>query len=54
VLVGHIVPLGMVLGRSLDQGEFQEGGFAIFAPGEGIGRELGMLSADSLWAAAGV
>jgi phosphohistidine phosphatase SixA len=51
VLVGHIVPLGMVLGRGLAQAEYPEGGFAIFAPG---GRLMGVLSAETLFAAAGV
>jgi phosphohistidine phosphatase SixA len=51
VLVGHIVPLGMALGRSLSQAEYPEGGLAIFAPG---GRLLGVLSAESLSAAGGV
>jgi len=51
ILVGHIVPLGMALGRSLAQAEFPEGGFAVFAPG---GRLAGMLAAETLWAAAGV
>lgn len=51
VLVGHIVPLGMMLGRPLAQAEYPEGGMAVFAPG---GRLLGILSAESLGAAAGV
>ena len=51
VLVGHIVPLGMMLGRPLAQAEYPEGGMAVFAPG---GRLLGILSAESLAAAAGV
>ncbi len=44
VLVGHIVPLGMVLGRSLGQAEYPEGGSAVFAP-SGL---LGILSAEAL------
>lgn len=50
VLVGHIVPLGMALGRSLAQAEYPEGAMAIFAPG---GRLLGILPAETLIAAAG-
>lgn len=50
VLVGHIVPLGMALGRSLAQAEYPEGALAIFAPG---GRLVGILPADALIAAAG-
>ncbi|MDP3415916.1 histidine phosphatase family protein [Falsiroseomonas sp.] len=45
VLVGHIVPLGMVLGRGLSQAEYPEGALAIFAPG---GRLLGVLAAETL------
>ncbi len=51
VLVGHIVPLGMMLGRGLAQDEFPEGGFAVFAPG---GALRGTLSAETLWEAAGL
>jgi len=53
VLVGHIVPLGMMLGRSLSQDEFPEGGMAVFAPGT-TGRLLGILAAETIWAAAAV
>ncbi|MBU8537791.1 histidine phosphatase family protein [Roseomonas tokyonensis] len=45
VLVGHIVPLGMVLGRGLSQAEYPEGALAIFAPQAGL---LGMLAAETL------
>lgn len=51
VLVGHIVPLGMALGRSLTQAEHPEGSLAIFAPG---GHWLGVLDAQTLFAAAAV
>jgi phosphohistidine phosphatase SixA len=44
ILVGHIVPLGMVLGRSLAQAEYPEGSFAVFAGG-GL---RGMLAAETL------
>lgn len=38
VLVGHIVPLGLILGRSLSQVEFPEGAVAVFRPrGAGLG-----------------
>ena len=50
VLVGHIVPLGMALGRNLSQAEYPEGGLAVFAPG---GRMLGILGPQTLFAAAG-
>ena len=53
VLVGHIVPLGMMLGRPLSQGEYPEGSLAVFAPGA-TGRLLGVLAAETLWAAASV
>jgi phosphohistidine phosphatase SixA len=48
VLVGHIVPLGMMLGRGLAQAEFPEGSFAVFAPNRGL---RGILAAETLWAA---
>ena len=32
VLVGHIVPLGLILGRGLSQAEFPEGGMGVFRP----------------------
>jgi len=51
VLVGHIVPLGMMLGRGLAQAEFPEGSFAVFTPGRGL---RGILAAETLWAAAAV
>lgn len=47
VLVGHIVPLGMVMGRSLGQAEFPEGCLAVFRPGAGF---LGFLPAEALGA----
>ena len=50
VLVGHIVPLGMMLGRGLSQAEYPEGALAIFAP-TGL---LGILPAEDFWVAAGV
>uniref|UniRef100_UPI0022EB55D6 histidine phosphatase family protein n=1 Tax=Falsiroseomonas oryzae TaxID=2766473 RepID=UPI0022EB55D6 len=53
ILVGHIVPLGMVLGRGLAQAEYPEGSLAVFAPGEPAGRLLGILDAATLAAAAG-
>jgi phosphohistidine phosphatase SixA len=51
VLVGHIVPLGMMLGRGLAQAEFPEGGVAVFAPCGVLG---GRPAAETLRAAAGV
>jgi phosphohistidine phosphatase SixA len=52
-LVGHIVPLGMVLGRSLGQAEFAEGTLAVFRPG-GVAPDLmGFLHAGQLIAASG-
>ena len=47
ILVGHIVPLGMVLGRGLGQAEFPEGSFAIF----GEAGLRGFLPAEALIAA---
>jgi phosphohistidine phosphatase SixA len=53
ILVGHIVPLGMVLGRGLAQAEYPEGSLAVFAPAEAAGRLLGILAAEDLATAAG-
>jgi phosphohistidine phosphatase SixA len=49
ILVGHIVPLGMVLGRGLAQAEYPEGSLAVF----GAAGLQGILAAERLWAAAG-
>jgi phosphohistidine phosphatase SixA len=53
ILVGHIVPLGMVLGRSLGQAEFAEGTLALFRPGGTEPALMGFLHARQLIAAAG-
>jgi phosphohistidine phosphatase SixA len=53
ILVGHIVPLGMVLGRSLAQAEFLEGALAVFRPGVGEASLLGIVTAEVLIATAG-
>lgn len=45
VLVGHIVPLGLILGRGLAQQEFPEGGMAVFRPGWSF---LGFVAAEQL------
>jgi phosphohistidine phosphatase SixA len=52
ILVGHIVPLGMILGRPLTQAEFPEGALAVFRPGAAA-LLLGILPAEALIAAAG-
>lgn len=49
VMVGHIVPLGMVLGRGLAQEEFPEGATGVFRPrGAGRWEHLGFARADQL------
>jgi broad specificity phosphatase PhoE len=48
VLVGHIVPLGLVLGRSLAQAEFPEGSMSLFQPEGGGWRHLGFVRAEQL------
>ena len=52
VLVGHIVPLGMILGRSLSQEEFPEGSLGLFRPEGGAWRFLGFVPAEALIEAA--
>jgi len=49
VLVGHIVPLGLVLGRGLAQAEFPEGAMGVFRPAGGARSEhLGFVRAEQL------
>ncbi len=48
VLVGHIVPLGGVLGRGLGQQEFAEGTMGMFRPGGGTWEFLGFVTAEAL------
>ena len=52
VLVGHIVPLGMILSRSLAQAEFPEGSLALFRPEAGRWEFLGIIPAEVLIGAA--
>lgn len=48
VLVGHIVPMGMILGRGLSQAEFPEGAFGIFRPRGGAWDFLGFVRAEQI------
>lgn len=48
VMVGHIVPLGMVLGRGLAQGEFPEGSMGVFRPLGARWEHLGFVRAEQL------
>jgi len=54
VLVGHIVPLGMILGRGLAQQEFPEGAAGIFRPRGADWEFLGFFRAEQLIRAAGI
>ena len=54
VMVGHIVPLGMILGRGLAQQEFPEGAAGVFRPRGADWDFLGFFRADQLIGAAGV
>ncbi len=51
VLVGHIYPLAMILGRSVSQSEFPEGGLAVFAPSSGAPDFLGFVTPAELLSA---
>ncbi len=52
VFVGHIVPLGLILGRNLAQEAFPEGALALLRP-DGTGfAELGIVAAETLIEAA--
>lgn len=53
VMVGHIVPLGMILGRGLAQAEFPEGAMGVFRPRGADWEFLGFVTAEQLIAAAG-
>ena len=52
VMVGHIVPLGMILGRGLAQAEFPEGAIGLFRPDGTRWQFLGFVTAEQLIAAA--
>lgn len=54
VMVGHIVPLGMILGRSLAQQEFPEGSAGVFRPRGTDWEFLGFFRAEQLIQAAGL
>ncbi|UPY38699.1 histidine phosphatase family protein [Sediminicoccus sp. KRV36] len=53
VMIGHIVPLGMILGRGLAQQEFPEGAAGVFRPGGADWAFLGFFRAEQLIALAG-
>ncbi len=48
VMVGHTVPLGMVLGRDLAQQEFPEGAMGVFRPLGTRWEHLGFVRAEQL------
>jgi len=54
IMVGHIVPLGMVLGRGLAQQEFPEGAAGVFRPRGQDWEHLGFFRAEQLIQAAGL
>lgn len=54
VMVGHIVPLGMILGRGLAQAEFPEGSAGVFRPRGGEWEFMGFFRAEQLIALAGM
>lgn len=54
VMVGHIVPLGMILGRGLAQEEFPEGSMGVFRPRGSDWQHLGFLRAEQFIRAAGL
>jgi len=54
VMVGHIVPLRMILGRGLAQEEFPEGAAGVFRPHGADWDFLGFFRAEQLIGAAGV
>lgn len=52
ILVGHIAPLGIIMGRSFSQAEFPEGSLALFRPEGSSWRFLGVVSAETVIGAA--
>lgn len=54
VMIGHIVPLGMILGRGLAQAEFPEGSMGLFRPRGADWEFLGFVTAEQLIGAAGL
>ena len=53
ILAGHILLLGMVLGRPLAQAEFPKGALAVFRPGSGEAAPSGIVTAEEIISAAG-
>lgn len=54
IMVGHIVPLGMILGRGLAQEEFPEGSAGVFRPLGSRWEHLGFIRAEQFLRAAGL
>lgn len=54
VFVGHIVPFGMIVGRSFSQAAFPEGSVGITRPRAGQMEFVGVVSAEALIRAAGM
>lgn len=52
VMVGHIVPLGIILGRGLAQAEFPEGAMGVFRPRGADWAFLGFIRAEQIIGAA--
>jgi phosphohistidine phosphatase SixA len=51
VFVGHIIPFGLILGRSLAQAEFPEGAIGLLRPDGARFVELGIVPAEAVIAA---
>lgn len=54
VFVGHIIPFGMIVGRSFSQAAFPEGSVGLVRPHGGRIELLGIVSAEALIRAAGL
>jgi phosphohistidine phosphatase SixA len=54
MFVGHIIPFGLIMGRSFTQDGFPEGSVALVKPGADRPELLGVVPADALVAAAGL
>ncbi len=54
MFVGHIIPFGMIVGRSFAQTEFPEGSVALLEPGDAGPELIGVVSAEAIIVAAGL
>lgn len=54
LFVGHIIPFGLIVGRSFSQSEMPEGSVALLRPGGAEPELIGIVSAEAIIVAAGL